>query len=218
MKRIEVNSKKIEKSSLIALGFCHTGDDAYEYSEPLNDTNMTVRLIYKSSALFGAVYDEYGEEYVLHNTASDGDFVTRVRNGYKAIEARTVSALEKRAEPFDFEQSNRLARYVKEKYEAELDFPFGDGNGIARHGDNGKWFLALLKITLNRLGVDSEKMCEVVNLKLEPDLIEKSIDNRTIFQAYHMNKRHWVSVLLNGTLDDTDLFALVDMSYNLTKK
>ncbi len=217
MKRIGVNTKKIEKASLLALGFCPTGDDIYEYIEPLGGINMTVKIIYRSDTLFGAVYDEYGEEYVLHNTASDGDFVNRVRNEYKKVEARVTSDLEKTGEPFDFEQSNRLAQYAKKKYGTSLDFPFGDGNGIARRADNGKWYFALLKITLDKLGIDSERPCEVVNLKLEPSVIEKRVDKRTIFPAYHMNKRHWVSVLLNGTLDDSDLFELVDMSYDLTK-
>lgn len=218
MKRIEVNAKKIDAKTLSAIGFCAANGDEYEYRVPLDDLKMTAVIIYRAGVLLGAVYDEYGEEYTLHNTAADGEFVSGVRAEYKRVESEIVGALERESEPFDFEQSNRLVKYVKKKYETELDFPFGDGNGIARRADNGKWYFALLKITLNRLGIDSEQPCEVVNLKLEPSAIERVVDNRTIFPAYHMNKRHWVSVLLNGTLDDRALFDLVDTSYTLTKK
>ena len=40
--------------------------------------------------------------------------------------------------------------------------------------------------------------------------------NTGVLPAYHMNKNHWLTVLLDGTADDETVKALVDMSYALT--
>ena len=218
MKRIEINAKRIDRAQLISLGFCSAVDkEELEYISPIDSLKMTVKITFKNGALFGSVYDEYKEEYTLHQTSSSGDFVDKVRGEYKRIVSKIASSLEEKSEPFDDGQSARLVCYAREKYGTKLDFPFGDGSAVARHEKSGKWYFALLKITHDKLGIDSDTPCEVVNLKLAPSVIEKVVDNRKIFPAYHMNKKHWVSVLLNGTLDDGDLFSLVDMSYDLTK-
>ena len=39
-----------------------------------------------------------------------------------------------------------------------------------------------------------------------------------IFPGWHMNKAHWLTVTLDGTVDDEKIKFLVDMSYELTKK
>ena len=57
---------------------------------------------------------------------------------------------------------------------------------------------------------------ESVNLKCDP---EKAIELREEFPAiqpgYHMSKKHWNSVYLDGSLVDNFVFQLVDDSYNL---
>lgn len=35
--------------------------------------------------------------------------------------------------------------------------------------------------------------------------------------AYHMNKKHWLTILLNGSIDDDEIYNLLDMSYEMTK-
>ena len=39
-----------------------------------------------------------------------------------------------------------------------------------------------------------------------------------IFPGWHMNKAHWLSVALDGTVEDEKIRFLVDMSHELTKK
>lgn len=55
-----------------------------------------------------------------------------------------------------------------------------------------------------------------LNLKCEP---EKAIELRESFQGvqpgYHMNKKHWNTVLINDDVSDTLLLALIDHSYEL---
>ena len=55
-----------------------------------------------------------------------------------------------------------------------------------------------------------------INLKCEP---EKALALREqyscVLPGYHMNKRHWNTVIVDGRIDDTTLTEMIDDSYNL---
>ena len=69
------------------------------------------------------------------------------------------------------------------------------------------------------LYVDSgEGEISVVNLKCDTRLIGSFREEPGIFPGWHMNKAHWLTVALDGTVDDEKIKFLVDMSYELTKK
>ena len=40
----------------------------------------------------------------------------------------------------------------------------------------------------------------------------------SVVPAYHMNKRHWVSIILDGTMEDEEIIRLIEESYDLTGK
>ena len=50
-----------------------------------------------------------------------------------------------------------------------------------------------------------------------PELIGTLRNKKEIIPAYHMNKEHWVSVILNGEFPEKELFDLIDLSYEITK-
>jgi len=93
------------------------------------------------------------------------------------------------------------------KPEAELDYPFGPDAAVFKV--QGKMFALLFQ----RGG------SECVNLKCDP--IE-AVGLRDLFAAvspgYHMNKRHWNTVRLDGSLPDGELQRLIDQSYALVVK
>ncbi len=103
---------------------------------------------------------------------------------------------------------------------AVADHPFEDDDIlILRHGIEGKWFGALMTVQKRRVGIDEDGAIEILNLKLDP---EESYAVRELFEGiipgYHMNKRHWISVLLNGSVPAEIRETLIGKSYDLTKK
>ncbi len=58
-----------------------------------------------------------------------------------------------------------------------------------------------------------------INLKCDP---ERAIELREQYAAvtpgYHMNKKHWNTVLLDGTIPSREIFAMIDHSYDLIAK
>lgn len=97
-----------------------------------------------------------------------------------------------------------LREYCLSKPLTEETLPFGPDTLVFKVG--GKMFAAC--------GLDHIELS--VNLKCDPD---KAIELRSLYPSvkpgYHMNKRHWNTVLIDGTVDDVTLIKWIDDSYNL---
>ena len=56
---------------------------------------------------------------------------------------------------------------------------------------------------------------ELLNIKLDEDKILQLVKKEGFYKAYHMNKKSWISIILNDTLNNKEIFELIDESYNL---
>lgn len=110
--------------------------------------------------------------------------------------------------------------YVKDKYNIEPDYPWArtPNYAILRHNTNRKWFGAIVDITADKLGFDGNKLIDALLLKCDPVLVGLLRSEAGILPAYHMNKEHWITVLLDGSCPKDGIFALIDLSYGLTEK
>ena len=110
-----------------------------------------------------------------------------------------------------------IFEWCKQQYDVESDYPWNDWNAVLRHKDNRKWFGLVLEINGGKLGMDTEKMVDLLNIKCDPMLIGSLLLRRGFFPAYHMNKDNWVSILLDAPENDEKIKSLLDMSYEMTK-
>ncbi len=62
------------------------------------------------------------------------------------------------------------------------------------------------------------KEVDVMNVKIDEDKIGDLIEKDGYFKAYHMNKKKWITILLDETLQDSQIMALIDESYKLINK
>ena len=89
------------------------------------------------------------------------------------------------------------------------DTPFHDPNWVVVRRGNRRIFLC----TFEREG----KIW--LNVKCAPDwssVLISSFDS--VVPAYHMNKRHWVSIILDGRMEEREIVRLIEESYDLTGK
>ena len=73
-----------------------------------------------------------------------------------------------------------------------------------------------MRVSRRKFGIDSDKAIDVVNLKLPIEIWGSFGTADGVYPAYHMNKLHWISVLLPDAADDLIEF-LVNVSYETTK-
>ncbi len=83
---------------------------------------------------------------------------------------------------------------------------------IFRHTDNHKWFALIINIDYATLKIDHPGQVDLLNLKCGPNLIQIL----GIIPAYHMNKTHWISALLDHTVPAEQIRNLINLSYQLT--
>lgn len=111
--------------------------------------------------------------------------------------------------------------YIKSEYNMESDTPFADSPEtiVFRNKKNKKWFgIIICNLPKDRLGLDSSDRADIINLKCDPLFSFNVVNNEGVFKAYHMNKEHWISVLLDGSVSEEEIAFLINMSYTLVDK
>ncbi|WP_071059108.1 MmcQ/YjbR family DNA-binding protein [Pelistega sp. MC2] len=112
-----------------------------------------------------------------------------------------------------------LIEKVQAHYQLAPDYPFEKHPDIFvfRHTKNKKWLCLYAEIKTQALFSEEEKKIPLINVKVRPDEMTQLLATDGILPAYHMNKKHWVSVLLDKASDEL-IWELVNHSYELTKK
>lgn len=113
-----------------------------------------------------------------------------------------------------------LDKYIAEAYGVTSEFPWVQYPGFAvyRHNGNKKWFAVVMNLHKSKFGLPEDEMIDVVNLKCDPVMTGSLHKDGGIYPAYHMNKAYWISVFLDGSVDDEKLKWLLDISHSLTNK
>jgi len=108
--------------------------------------------------------------------------------------------------------------YCRDTYGTEPDCPFTEDfeTTVLRHRDNQKWYALVMRLPRSKFGFDSMECIHVVNLKLPTELFGSFTPADGVYPAYHMNKLHWISVLLPDVCDDTLQF-LTHASFKATQ-
>ena len=98
------------------------------------------------------------------------------------------------------------------------DYPFDDWmeSAVLRHKESRKWYAIVMRVSRRKFGMDSDETVDVVNLKLPTEMFGSFGADVGVYPAYHMNKLHWISVLLPDAPEDVVEF-LINVSFDATK-
>ena len=157
------------------------------------------------------VYDKISNEefipYKLNTTV--GTYVSEIREKIDKIKKQIIDNC------FNNNTRNEIINYIHEKYQINEEHPWDEYPSFYTFKTNNKWFGLIMRIPYKSLGIDSIEEVDVINVKIEPEKIDKLVDNKRYFKAYHMNKKYWITIVLNYNTDVDKLKELVDNSYKL---
>lgn len=109
--------------------------------------------------------------------------------------------------------------YCQDTFGTLPDYPFEEDfeTAVMRHEDTRKWYGIAMRVSRRKFGFESDEIIDVVNLKLPTEMFGSFGAAEGVYPAYHMNKLHWISVLLPDAGEELVQF-LVSVSYEATKQ
>ena len=237
-------SAKIKKESLDAAGFKTTDDNTFSMNKTVSKGafNADITLSLSEQTLTVHLFDSAtSEKYALFDMPnSHGTFVASLREEVQQL----IDEIKSKC----FETSDLKDDYIawiKTQFGAEPDYPWPDDApwSFVFRCPNEKWFALVMRIKYRQLGQSGQaKNCSrnffnafqsitdcqqpysgdeevwVVNMKASQDEIPNLIDKKSIFPAWHMNKKHWITVLLTAATDFNKLCELTQKSWELVTK
>lgn len=196
-------------------------DDVYRYCIDIVDGQFRLEVSVRGTDVNTTVTDvATDEEYTLFlSDNAVGSFVGSVRHDYESALTLIAERCFDRC-VFKSDYTHGIIEYVRATYGDELEFLWEkfDDNAIWRRHDNNKWYAVLLTVSKRKLGLDSDATVEIIDLRTDPDNIDGLVDNVKIWRGYHMNKKHWITLCLDGSAPIDEIKRLLDISYNLAKK
>lgn len=115
-------------------------------------------------------------------------------------------------------QRDEITKFIKEQYGDNPEYLWAKTPECAvfRHQTNQKWYAVFMAVPYNKLGEKSNKTVDILNLKCDHITIGSLLNEKGFYHAYHMNKTHWITVVLDKSIDMQKIKALIDISYELT--
>ncbi len=208
-------------SKLIAFGFeFDSQTSTYLYKSKDSDFNFEFRILIKDGEYSTKVYDLDSEcEYLLHKShQAQGEFVGRVREYLSNLENKIIKqcALDPM---FNTLQATKIIERVQEKYHVKAEFLFGEDEPTAVFRkvvkEKPKWFAFISRCNRKTVTGTGEGKIEILNLRLEASDVDTLITHEHIHRGYHMNKKYWLTIELDTTVDTDMIYALLDKSYRL---
>ena len=115
-----------------------------------------------------------------------------------------------------FSQRERITQYIQDTYGTQAEYLWADspGNAVFRHPASKKWYAAMMRVLPEKLGLAEGEALDVMDIKCSTIMIGSLLATKGFLPAYHMNKDHWISIILDGSVSDGQIIPLLELSYD----
>ena len=113
-------------------------------------------------------------------------------------------------------QRERITQYIQATYGTQAEYLWADspGNAIFRHPASKKWYAALMRVLPEKLGLAEGEALDVMDIRCSTIMIGSLLSTKGFLPAYHMNKNHWISIVLDNSVPDDQITPLLELSYD----
>ena len=213
-------NKKFDRTKLLKFGFVQRKSaekHTFYYTEKILDNQFDLIVCVNGEKKVDTklLDSSSNDEYTLHLMEdAQGTFVGDVRKAYEcALNIIAENCCNNTF--FIFPQSNRITDLIKEKYGDLPEFLWDKfpGHGVFRNPKSQKWYAVILRVDKSKLDKSSKGEVEILNIKLDNSEIEDLLKVKGFYPAYHMNKKSWISILLDGTVNENKIMNLLEKSH-----
>lgn len=109
-------------------------------------------------------------------------------------------------------------KYAADKYKTNPEYLWASypEYAVLRHLDNKKWYAVVMNVQKEKLGLSGKDYIDILDIKVDPVMGGSLLAEKGFLPAYHMHKGNWITVLLDGSVNDDMIFFLLDTSFDLT--
>ena len=206
----------IDCKRAIADGFSRT-EAGLELKKELPGVGLYAVFVIAGKSFEVNVFDaDTDEEYLPFNVLDNiTGFVTGIR---EQVEDLVQEIKEKCL--LNSNMKLRLMEYCERKFGTEPEAPWEDSPDAYtfKTAKRNKWYALFMTIPYKSLGLVAKGALDVVNIKLPPEKVLDLIDRVHFYPAYHMNKKHWITIVLDKEVDEPLVQQLLEESYGLVEK
>ena len=216
MRIINIEKYNFSKEQLLQFGFKEEAEKLI-YRKEILDGSFLIEIVFVDSQLLVEVYDlEFDEVYSLFSVDSAvGETVQNIREYVENLLSSILGLADESGKI-----CSEVIDYCNSKYGENIVNPFKKHPDIlAFVNEKNKWYALFLEVEYNKLNKNTgvTTKVKILNVKHPTDNILDIIDNQNIFPAYHMNKKHWISIVLDKNIKLETIKELIDISYFLVK-
>ncbi|SKB67329.1 Predicted DNA-binding protein, MmcQ/YjbR family [Lachnospiraceae bacterium] len=109
-----------------------------------------------------------------------------------------------------------ISNYIKKKYEADPEYLWKryPDYAVYRHDDNRKWFVIIMDVDADRLGLHGTERVDIIDVKVDDMMLRDILlKQKGYLPGYHMNKGSWITILLDGSVPYDDICNMIDTSF-----
>ena len=206
----------IDCKRAIAYGFSRT-EAGLELKKELPGVGLYAVFVIAGKSFEVNVFDaDTDEEYLPFNVLDNiTGFVTGIREQVEDL----VQEIEEKC-LLNSNMKLRLMEYCERKFGTEPEAPWEDSPDAYtfKTAKRNKWYALFMTIPYKSLGLVAKGALDVVNIKLPPEKVLDLIDRVHFYPAYHMNKKHWITIVLDKEVDEPLVQQLLEESYGLVEK
>ncbi len=212
--------QKPDRDRLLSYGFVEK-DGIFSFSTDImdeefslvlfvqDDYTVNIQVIDKSSA------EEYAMAYI---DGIAGAYVGAVREECETV-IRDIISKCFYEERFKSPKIRDIIAYIRQNYSIDPEYLWDKSpcNAIFREKSKGKWFAVIQSLDAKKLGLPIEGNIEILNLKEKPEHIQELLGKTEYLPAFHMNKKHWYTIPLDGSVDTEKICSHINVSYELVR-
>ncbi len=121
--------------------------------------------------------------------------------------------------PDTFSYREKVFSYVRKKYKSKIEYLWKryPGYAVFRHEENKKWYGLVMDVPRNRLGLPGDEIVDILNVKLDDWMLrDMLIRKEGYYPGYHISRGNWISILLDGTVPEKEIFEMIDTGWAVT--
>lgn len=210
---------RLQIGKLAEFGFRRVRSDFIYETSLLDGTfRLSVKVIGEGKIATQMMDVESNEPYILHLVENaQGIFVGEVRAAYRAVLDRIGEACGKHG-AFHGAYVEELLRYVRDTYGDEIEYPWKDMDAaVIRSHLTKKWYAVFMKIHPDKIGLGGNQPIRIMDLHGTAEQVASLVDGERYFPGYHMNRKYWYTICLDGSVPMEDLQQRIDESFILSQ-